>query len=215
MSGVRERPILMSAPMVRAIIAGAKVQTRRVINDSDYRWWAATSWEKDDDGWPMVSDPYGDWYRLPCPYGEPGDHLWVRETWAPGRDVYPHADWLYREEYSSRFDEEGLREEYAKACYGETFRWRPSIFMPRRASRLTLEVTEVRVERVQAISVGDVRAEGVDCPEHDFASGFCTSPCGALFGEWERLWDGINAKRGHGWDTNPWVWAISFRRVTS
>jgi hypothetical protein len=86
--------------------------------------------------------------------------------------------------------------------------------MPRWASRITLEIESIRVERVQEISHTDVRAEGFTCPEHDFSSGFCTSYCDSLVGAFRDTWDALNAKRGHGWDANPFVWCISFKDVS-
>jgi hypothetical protein len=209
---VRERPILFSSEMVRALLDGRKTQTRRVAN--------VTS-ENCPPG--MITPLAGFVPRSPeshvsyCPYGAVGDRLWVRETWTiknwtdrecaqmgfanapqhpsevylgvPTRAVH-HASW------QPEFD----------APYGPE-RWRPSIHMPRWASRITLEITGVRVERVQAITEDDAIAEGCfDEREHD----------GSLPSHiYRQLWDSLNAKRGYSWESNPWVWVLSFRRVTA
>lgn len=197
----KERPILLSGPLVRAILEGRKTVTRRPVRPQPQRdgrlWlWKGTAW---DDARALVSD------RAPvefCPYGEPGDVLWVRETflqpvwssfnaeggldegWEGGRrNIEYVADGA---KPGWRTDSFGYRRQLAK---------RPSIHMPRWASRITLEVTRVRVERVQDITEEDVRREGV---EVSFAN----------------AWDDTYAKRkGLGWRDNPWVWAVSFRRT--
>lgn len=199
-----ERPILFSGEMVKAILAGRKTQTRRVIKP-----------QPDDGPWPNAAS-HIEWHDLltdtdyyvacgHCPYGKIGDHLWVRESWlriGASTEVWYKADGVFLE--------------------GRTT-WRPSIHMPRWASRIKLEITGIRVERVQAISENDARAEGITShtdnlgskrsnptriypafPEKD--GGFLTAR--AAF---ECLWDSINAKRGYGWDRDPWVWVIEFR----
>lgn len=184
---MNERPILFSGPMVRAILEGRKTQTRRVMNPQPV--------DQDENGW-YVQVPVTD-ARAPgmvfyerkyfhCPYGQPGDQLWVRETFD---DV--HGSVLYR---ANPEDAEDF-----PPCGGKRCHWKPSIFMPRWASRITLEIVGVRVERVQEITPDDARAEGVEhlyAPRNAFAN----------------LWDSINAKRGYGWDSNPWVWVVEFRR---
>lgn len=129
-----------------------------------------------------------------CPYGQPGDRLWVRETWA----------------------EDGSRYTYRATNETWAWHWAPSIFMPRAASRITLEITDVRVERVQDISEEDARAEGVTrelrgprtYPDRHAARSHETYRDAYM-----RLWDALNAKRGCGWAVNPWVWVISFQRA--
>lgn len=119
-----------------------------------------------------------------CPYGEKGDGLWVRETWGPyeGGVIY-------------RCDE-------SPNCKPDGGAWKPSIFMPRWASRITLEITDVRLERLQEISELDARSEGVN-----------PYSCETALEQFPKLWDSINAKRGYRWETNPWCWCISFNRV--
>ena len=120
-----------------------------------------------------------------CPYGKTGDQLWVRETWRVNGNAHDYAR-AGKESVFYRADED----------WNVDAGWRPSIFMPRWASRITLEVTDVRVERLQNVSHEDGRAEGFDSLD-----GFAL------------LWDRINEKRGYGWHANPWVWAVEFRAV--
>lgn len=190
-----EHPILFSGPMVRAILDGSKTMTRRVVKYT-----------------PAMGNPF-EWRNLPeskligkidrfCPYGQPGDRLWVRETWGceGGNTVRYIADGSKRR----------LHHEFPSKLARFNKANKPSIFMPRWASRITLEITGVKVERVQDISEQDAEAEGIsfmrDIPDADE-----TLTAKTLF---NILWDSINAKRGYGWDVNPWVWAITFRRVS-
>jgi hypothetical protein len=218
-AGPRERPILFSGPMVQAILAGTKTQTRRLVKTPlectvhDRR----PLWDQivvDPGGTvfgpgPYVKVPYTggdmgedviDSTRQRCPYGYPGEHLWVREAWCdPMGDRVP----VYRADGDSAAERVAARTAPSIAREYPKSRWRPSIHMPRWASRITLEITEVRVHRLQEISDADALAEGFEkepcVPIH---------PC-----DWFRdLWDSINGAGS--WEANPWVWAISFRRVT-
>jgi hypothetical protein len=126
-----------------------------------------------------------------CPYGIPGDRLWVRETFAQGVEGCPGGI-SYRADHA---DPKGDGPAHP-------VKWRPSIFMPRAASRILLEITDVRVQRLQEISTRDIWAEGI-----------AASPDVDPVHEWRDLWDSLNAARGFGWAANPWVWAITFRRV--
>lgn len=195
--------------MVRAILAGNKTQTRRVVKlNRHYQI------EERDDGslWPwMYDDDRASDSWLACPYGMPGDCLWVRETWAVGHGYDGHkpseipALSYVRRHYAATEERGGLL-------------WRPSIFMPRWASRITLEVTEVRVQRLQDISEADAMAEGVSQSGTGaaWASGKYDARSDpmrlfqpvALF---ERAWESINGPNS--WDANPWVWAINFKRL--
>ena len=193
---MKERPIISSAPMVRAILAGTKTQTRRVV-----RLRAGESAHEGGDGrlHAVANTTWGCCVErvIQCPYGVPGDLLWVRETWATTEQAGDHsADRVvvYR---ATDPDWETM----------EGWQWRPSIFMPRWASRLTLRITSVRVERVQEIPEADARAEGFKDVVGKYARG---DEARIWFAE---LWDIINAARGFGWDTNPWVWVIGFERV--
>lgn len=231
-TAVKERPILFSGPMVRAILEGRKTQTRRVIADKflgECVCQAAPSALRTNC---IHSGEPGHPYQYPppvecCPFGKPGDQLWVRETfcildhdhWA---DEGKPKDWLYCTNhprrnacaYSAETDSDGnaIRKEYG-------YRWRPSIHMPRWASRLSLEVTAVGVEQLQDISAKDILAEGaVDRPHQCEYLGKCPVAAfdGCVYPDlkslWAAGWDGINRKT-HPWKSNPWVWVVEFRKV--
>lgn len=211
-----ERPILFSGPMVRAILEGRKTQTRRVVRhqppaatrevfrfhhpDPRTHYWAF-------DGGSLL-----DWSH-PCPQGEIGDRLYVRETWQHSNHPFgPYeSDCLvfYRADYL----DDPLGPAFERSADGIRREWRPSIHMPRTAARITLAITGVRVERLQSISESDARAEGVTIEEHHMR-GYCAGayrpPSIRAFHD---LWDSLNATRGHGWDVNPWVWVVQFRRI--
>ena len=214
---MKEYPIIFSSPMIRAILENRKTQTRRVAklinqiaeNHSGVRvWWkdGTVSMSREAMYTPSLREPFE---GIACPYGVPGDRLWVRETWIPVH----HGSY----EVFDRKIGFGDRPAIVYAAdpgvgYHEVWdnykgKWHPSIFMPRWASRITLEITEVRVQRVQEISANDCLAEGIEL-------GCVTSDCSPkLEPAYQRLWDSINAKRGYGWDKNPWVWCLSFRRI--
>ena len=185
-----ERPILFSGPMVRAILEGRKSQTRRVVKPQPASHQGRIEWSYHNPGWWIVQgDVSNTWSRVRCHYGVPGDRLWVRETFNP--------DWTDRVIYKA---DGGSAVE---AGWPREPRWKPSIFMPRRACRLVLEVTGVRVERLQEISSTDAEAEGVQCQPMS-AKGFVDY--------YRDLWDRLNAKRAP-WASNPWVWVVEFRRL--
>jgi hypothetical protein len=186
---VKERPILFSGPMVRAILDGSKTQTRRMVKDAQPAGIGRCHWS--NTGWAHLRLSGGcSCQPVHCPHGTPGDRLWVRETWAHERDGTGCPDdtgVLYRATDPGWDDE------------GTGLRWRPSIFMPRIASRILLEITDVRVQRLQEISDEDARAEGYD-RSHAFPR------------EWfALLWERIHGPGS--WHANPWVWAITFRRL--
>ncbi|HTG26085.1 MAG TPA: hypothetical protein VK681_39170 [Reyranella sp.] len=207
-TAVRERPILFSSPMVRAILDGTKTQTRRVAFKDDPRdhnpWLCEGRWQDGDE-------------MLRCPYGQPGDHLWVRESFFDHGEIERQPVALdARIEYKADpWDREGD---------GEAGPWKPSIHMPRWASRLTLEITAVRVERLQEISETDAQAEGIHGLTDEAVceyqrqldrAGDPEVPQVNNRDTFHYLWDSINAKRGFGWATNPWVWVIEFRAVAA
>lgn len=180
---MRERPILFSSPMVRAILAGTKTQTRRALRvQPDDKLHHGVHYDRATGGamWGSIRGDHG----IACPYGLPGDGLWVRETW---RWVCPDDPdvALYR------------ADGHAASTLPLGFKWKPSIFMPRVASRITLEVVSVRVERVQEISREDEIAESVSPGEF-----------------YDKLWDSINIKRCP-WASNPWVWVVTFKPAAS
>lgn len=194
---MNEKPILFSGPMIRAILAGQKTQTRRVVKIK------ARIEESSDDVW--FEDMYGDWHRVTelSPYGQPGDRLWVREFMHMDKD----GVWLYSADDDfvgcDRADESAM---ISWAHHKESEHC-PSIHMPRWASRITLEITGVRVGRLQDITASDMQSEGIECLYEDngeISEHFTRQ-------SWVTLWDRINAKRGCGWDINPWVWVISFK----
>lgn len=225
---VKAKPILFSAPMVRAILDGKKTQTRRVLKVAPHP--AVKDWVVDSEGRAaarahseavaqqyVTTFPHG---RVLCPY-EIGTHLWVRETWLQfdkchWEDSTAPKDWLsrtfgvprrnacaYRADTSS--DGEEVRQEYG-------YKWKPSIHMPRWASRINLEVTGVRVERVQDITEADAIAEGALTLGKVLATpGTDVNDAARTF--FQMLWDKLNKPRGFGWDANPWVWVIEFKRV--
>lgn len=175
--------------MVRAILAGRKTQTRRVIKPQLERMQTS--------GGVLFGWLDDHWHGFKNPYGWPGNRLWVRETWSE----HPDGDGIIYRASDPGWDDEktGLR-------------WHPSIHMPRWASRITLEVTRVWVERIQKISLEDVKAEGIGA--FIFAKGVLSETPPDPRWKFIELWDSINAKRGYGWGINPWVWEIEFKRTT-
>lgn len=190
---MKARPILFSDPMIRALLAGRKTQTRRVVKPQPPSWI-----ESDLPGLRALKEK-------PCPYGQPGDLLWCKETWAKSRD----GSVLYRADTMFDSMSEG---DFA-------WRWPRSIHMPRWASRLTLELTEVRVERVADISEEDARAEGA--PYAHFEDAFEIPDCLRSIADsfpayahhygFQILWESIQGPGA--WDRNDWVWAIRFRVI--
>ena len=202
-----ERPILFSAPMVRAILEDRKAQTRRVMKPqprSGQTWGDVEESEQYIDEWFQWFDGGSKTASFSCPYGAPGDRLWVRETLRPSQSqVVTYA-------------EDGC----PAWRHGESVTWpwpktplvRTAIFMPRWASRILLEIVEVRAQRLREISEADATEEGIGAwfedhphPEWDgdrdeYRKGF------------QELWDAINRK-SHPWSSNPWVWAVSFKRI--
>lgn len=194
----KERPILFSGPMVRALLEGRKTQTRRSLRPEHVGR--------------LLADDQSSGHEF-CPYGQPGDRLWVRETWAPARNGDTgKVVAIYRADWTANGSPEG-------PSYDATWKgWKPSIHMSRWASRLTLEVTEVRVQRLQEISEEDARSEGVG---ESLVSGFTDAEATAFLGAlvdggpvqgFRVLWDSINGPTA--WNANPWVWAVSFGVVT-
>lgn len=194
---MKQRPILFSTPMVQAILAGTKTQTRRIVRSKVV---------------PVVEECFrvnGKWcnytfdYDLVelSPYGKPGDCLWVRETWAPNfraplgaSERTPYV--LYKANGDGSADQ----------------KWRPSIFMPRSASRIALKITAVRVERLQAITEADAKAEGCDVADlHRCYPSRHAAMIQTYCRGYEKLWERINGPGS--WAKNPWVWVIEFRRI--
>jgi hypothetical protein len=204
-----ERPILFSGPMVRAILDGRKTMTRRVVKpqpDNRTTTLAGTCTITKQGHW------YKSWYGpvetiddYLCPYCV-GDTLWVRETWRTIEGTYVPGI-QYREGLEGRYPEYEYLEQMPRD-WNNTSKWRPSIFMPRLASRISLEVTAVRCERVQDITDDDAIAEGAMREEYQTYDGEPVE-------KFRETWEHLNSKRGYGWDVNPWVWVVSFKRKES
>lgn len=177
---MRERPIIMSAESVRATIAGRKTMTRRAVRPQPERDFAPIEIAE-----LLTGIPLG---QIRCPFPV-GCRLWVKEggVWC---DIGFEQSVAYRADGEP--DESWCR----------PVRWKSPIYMPRWASRLTLEIVSVRVERLQAISLDDAIAEAAGPGEH---------PCEDAIRYFVDAWDRLNAKRGYPWASNPWVWALTFR----
>lgn len=212
---MREIPILFSTPMVQAILDDRKNMTRRVIKhygktpqdyarDRFYKTvdslnnkpglWAG--FYKNSDIFEYEGEQHIDAIYFKCPYGQPGDRLWVRETWA-GLPQFHNLN-SEIERYIYKADEDAT-----------PLKWKPSIFMPKEAARIWLEVVSVRVGQLQKITEEDAIAEGFK-DSWDLSNNrlFCTAK-----ENFEGLWNTINGKRGFGWDVNPWVWVIEFKQL--
>jgi len=242
MNAQKERPILFSATMVRALLAGTKTQTRRVVKPKhlpEGHWMVETRGSRHElTHW---DNDTADTSLIACPYGQPGDRLWVRETWRIGswddgcgfwidycdgprkeRLECPDVDFAYRLIEQTCEDlrkcnfqpTNGTMYEWAPGQ--SPLRWRPSIHMPRWASRITLEVTGVRVERLQDISEADCIAEGCTQNHNGYYRGGPHAVGGLKQMEtakaaYRDLWESINGPDS--WDANPWVWAIEFKQM--
>ena len=185
---MKERPIIFSANSVNAILDGRKTQTRRVVKpNKKTEWLLCHDWVDE-----YIKDP--DNYLVEeCPYGKPGDMLWVRETW----QRCPTCGNLdYRAGVNLG--------DSCRSCNEGLGKWKSPLFMFRENSRITLEITDVRVERLQDINFRDLQAEAVGI------QGELTK----AMNEYMQIWDSLNAKRGYPWSSNPWCWVIEFQRVT-
>ena len=194
---MKELPILVCGQMVRPILEGRKTHTRRVVKVA----WSGT-------GEALLSQSRID-PAYKCPYGQPGDRLWVRETWGYSEDLpdgFQDGRHVSRRWLRYRADGEAA----------DVLRWKPSIHMPRWASRITLEVVAVRVERLQDISEEDAQAEGIELAAA-LAAFICDTPAmrqerkSAYRSAFVDLWQSINGPGS--WEQNPLVWVVEFRRV--
>lgn len=203
---MKEHPILFSAPMVKAILDGRKTVTRRVVkpqppaNAHQVETWHHPDTKPRFFAWTTAGEISDQWEPLPCPYGQPGDRLWVRETFCP---IYPQ-DPHYNGGRPIEYDYQATYKHGDRLgdLIGAKKKWKPSIHMPRWASRITLEVTGVRVERLLDISEADARAEGISCNG---------CPGRHATADFRALWESINGPSS--WDANPWVWVVEFKRV--
>jgi hypothetical protein len=225
---MKERPILFNGEMVRAIREGRKTQTRRVIkNHPGYSFeigtYHKTLTDRNGEQYPACNETFGIFaedgsWSIECPLGNVGDRLWVRESFLelrkehfhePGRPRDTFIEYLnrrngvaYMADTAIGSDGDDIRKEYG-------YRWRPSIHMPRWASRITLEITGVWVERLNDISEADAAAEGCDgkCPVGNIPM----YQSGPFVYHYAQLWESINGSDS--WSANPWVWVITFQKV--
>lgn len=213
-TAIKEHPILFSGEMVRAILAGRKTVTRRVVKPQPPDGWSPVvehycpveiSADGEEAPGPLCFGASDEEFGVRCPYGEPGDRLWVREAWRRTCDtdalgcVQYKADGAalhYLCDNGGEGDPTELAGPAGKLWDEDAAKWRPSIHMPRWVSRILLEVKSVQVERLQEITEADAEAEGFERREHFI-----------------RLWDQLNASRGCSWESNPWVWRVEFKRV--
>ena len=201
------KPIIFSTPMVQAILAGRKTQTRRIVKPQPSSGIRKSVFVKSG-----LEDGHG---REIKPRYQPSDILWVRETCCEVPYEYNHVPikggYITIPKYAYKADSE---RDY-------TGIWKPSIHMPREAARIFLRVTSVRVERLQEITAEDVIREGI---EYSDSGPYHWHVLDTKLNAWinfhfhdeafKHLWDSLNAKRGYGWDTNPWVWVIEFERIS-
>lgn len=198
MGDIKERPILFSAPMVRAILAGQKTMTRRVLkrNLSGRVERKGKQWHIDDHGCVAA-----------CPYGNVGERLWVRETF--GHNQCANCPIHYR----------ATEQKWKEDSINPNSRWYPSIHMPRMFSRINLEITDIKVELLNQISNADILREGIrseSCNICPHMGGSGCEQCFSIVKPFRELWDSINGKTpGKSWEDDPYVWAVSFRRVDS
>lgn len=239
---MKERPILFSGEMVRALLADMKTQTRRVVKmHPDCH--TSDDFTPTRDGMDLYCEecPEEGTLGITCPYGQPGDHLWVRETfyesgyysqshpeddeWRVFNGARNKTDYFYKadgipprrgetnwsdtetnEENAARLIPQGIAPFFTDK--GNRFwRQRPSIHMPRKLSRITLEVVGVKVERLQEITLGDICKEGLAKDVYDF------KPATSGLEAWRRLWDSINCRPHTTWNANPWVWVVEFKKI--
>ena len=225
---MKEHPILFNQEMVKAEHADRKTQTRRAVKPQPINehgeiyktgiigpeFYEPATYDKNGD---MISgkeifgayDEYGDW-GVKCPYGKIGDRLWVRETFR-----------FYDGEDDTEYTCRSIEYRADTIGYHPDIRWKPSIYMPRRACRTVLEIVDIRIERVQDITEADAMAEGIkevgNCspPDYDYNAKqyyVAKSLHETAKNAFQHLWNSINAKRGMGWDVNPWVWVVEFKR---
>jgi len=213
-----EKPLLMSGEMVRATLSGQKTHTRRIFKpqpiectfgfEYDGQMYLSVEAMKDH----LFNDVYG---AKGSPYGSiygdgTADTLWIRETW----QAQNHSgQWWHEVPRDSRdqYNWSLINRATPDPDLPMPPKWMPSIFMPRWASRLTLRLTDIRIERLHEASLDDIKAEG--CPAEYWQENN-NGMSHAMYGWWEHLWDGLNARRGYPYKSNPWVWVVEFEAVT-
>lgn len=192
---MKQHPILFSTPMVQAILQGNKSQTRRTknlddinTNSDDYVFQGFSNGNPKNAFGALFMHKSGLYVFIPCPYGEVGDVLWVRETWFKTTEFLgTKGRFYYKAEVESKPN-------------AINFKYRPSIHMPKEACRLFLQITKIRVERLNSISSHDAKWEGMEENGEPFVERFIA------------LWDKINGDK-HPWNSNPWVWVIEFKQI--
>ncbi len=190
---MKEHPILFSTPMVQAILEGRKTQTRRIVKGF------VPDFLNDIVGGPVWALEQ---YDIRFPYGKVGDVLWVRESSAT---TYAQAGPRIIRKVWYKADDPIIPENVK-------FKWKPSIHMPRSSCRLRLEIANIRVERLQEISVGDAIAEGIEGNGDPYGfKSYLDGGTGAAVYSYKTLWQSINGKES--WEENPWVWVIEFKRI--
>lgn len=231
---MKERPILFSGEMVKAILDGRKTMTRRVIKPQPSIRTSVCIDANSPSGYSYSNDVYGDIY-CKCPYGKVGDRLWVREAFVCFDEETPENTG----EIFYKADDNGPL----------NFKWKSPYYMKKQYAHIWLEITNIRVERLQEITEEDAKVEGVKpnicdsaryvngkwivdekdhcpaagtmgCPENclldwtNYLGGDDDEPAYSAKESFQTLWDSINAKRGFGWESNPWVWVVEFKRTT-
>ncbi|HBN8303652.1 hypothetical protein SOJ57_01880 [Pseudomonas aeruginosa] len=215
----RERPILFNDQMVRAILEGRKTVTRRAVKDTGFYAIDAAIHGNE------VALREREALSTRCPFGQPGDRLWVREAWTIDLLAAYSTEKGYDSEYELRYRADDAAREihvapgepdpYLALYDSQRGDWRPSIHMPRWASRILLEITAVRVERLQDISEEQALAEGVHGEPCDHARQACSDiGCwgDTAKGAFGFLWEQLNGAGA--WQAKPWVWVVEFKRVT-
>lgn len=241
---MKEKPILFNGEMVRAVLEGKKTQTRRPVKvqpscasyDTIHTLMSTTASDekrhvgKHRWGNGSIEHPLRDNIYFSCPFGRAGQRIWVRETWRAYYDPELLTSYQFRADMGVYKPPVGVwdecngmwAEQNSGDVPGEGGKWKPSIHMPRCASRITLEVTNVRVERVQDISEEDAEAEGIErlssMPEffhvyYPLGKRNGRRCCSTARASFRHLWDIIYAERGYGWDVNPFVWVCEFKVI--
>ena len=222
---MKEYPILFSSPMVKAILDGNKTQSRRVVMSRSKKYPCFNIAEQHDGSfWPEYADDDfasrddGGPHQISCPYGNVGSILYVRETWMPVASVGNKKNgWHHMIVHYKADPPDVAHKIYAPVSAMDKYsnsweKYKPSIFMPKWAARLWLEITDVRVERLQEITIDDIKDEGLKYAKRSYHNPSEDQP-----DPWEcfaQLWDSINRKRtGCSWADNPWCWCIGFRRI--
>jgi len=201
------KPIIMSTDSVKAILDGRKTMTRRVIKPLPITNKSETGWI-----WITKNNTLIEWnmngkvnssMKNHCPYGSIGDKLWVRETWCKGYEAFVYRPPNYYYKVADAHGDIYIRENEINDR-GKKIKWKSPRFMPKDASRITLQITDIKVERLQYAKTESIIAEGIRREENDGMT---------LIDKWKKAWNNINAKRGYSYESNPWVWVISFKAV--